>query len=165
MQEQVEENFLARRRNMGVFSMTEDSENILMWSHYAADHTGFCLEFRTENAFFSFARRVEYDIALPCVDMHEPMWGKLIGQGAGGLLTKTQDWVYEKEWRIVEVNGVGIHRYPSDALSGVILGCKMLPDKKKQIKDWLGVRNPRPSLYEAKEKDHEFGLDIVLICS
>lgn len=96
------------------------------------------------------------------MDLLEP-WDRLITQGAEGLLTKAQDWAYEKEWRIVDVDGVGTQKYPSEALSGVILGCKMSPDNKKQVKEWCGARRLRPTLYEAKEKEQEFGLDITPI--
>lgn len=48
----VQKNFIDARRHMGVFSMTKDRENILMWSHYTAEHTGFCIELRTDNTFF-----------------------------------------------------------------------------------------------------------------
>ncbi len=161
IQEYVQENFLAYRGRMGVFSMTEERENILMWSHYAAEHTGFCIELQTDNNFFSRARHVEYDIDLPCLDLLEPMWDKQIAQGVAGLLTKARNWAYEKEWRIVDVDGVGAKKYPPEALSSVILGCKMSRDNKKQIKEWCGTRRLRPALYEAKEKEQEFGLDII----
>ena len=32
-------------QNMGVLCLSERDENILMWSHYAEDHKGFCIEF------------------------------------------------------------------------------------------------------------------------
>lgn len=159
----VQKNFLVARNRMGVFSMTEDQKNILMWSHYSAEHTGFCIGLQTDNAFFSRARHVDYDITLPCLNLLEPTWDKLIKQGVKGLLTKAQDWAYEKEWRIVDVDGVGTHVYPSNALNSVILGCRMSPDNKKQIKKWCDSRGSQPTMYEAKEKKKEFGLDIIPI--
>jgi len=162
MAEVVQKNFMDARRRMGVFSMTEDKENILLWSHYAAYHNGFCIELRTDNTFFSRARHVDYDMVLPCLNLLEP-WDKLIKHGVAGLLTKARNWAYEKEWRIIDVDGVGAQKYPSEALSSVILGCKMSPDNKKQVKEWCGARRLRPTLYEAKEKEQEFGLDIIPI--
>jgi hypothetical protein len=161
IKEYAHKQFMVHRGRMGVFSMTEDRENILMWSHYAAEHTGFCIGFRTNNTFFSRARRVEYDKVLPCVNLLEAMWDELITKGAFGLLTKALDWSYEKEWRIVNINGVGIHKYPCEALSSVILGCKMSPENSKRIKEWCNASKIRHTLYEAKEKEHEFGLDII----
>jgi len=91
------------------------------------------------------------------------VWGTLITKGADGLLTKAHHWSYEKEWRIVKVNGVGVHEYPSDALISVTLGCKMSHQTKEQIKKWCSAREDCPTLYEAKEKEREFELDIVLL--
>jgi hypothetical protein len=156
----IQKKFMAARRRMGVFCMTEDRENILMWSHYATEHKGFCIEFRTDNAFFSRARAVQYDITVPCVNLLEP-WDNLITKGAVGLLTKAEDWRYEKEWRIVKIDGTGVQICPAEALSGVILGCRMLAETKRQIKEWCRECQSRPTLYEAKEKAQEFGLDIV----
>ena len=45
---------------MGVTCFTEDCTNLLMWSHYAENHTGFCLEFDASNEFFSNVRKVDY---------------------------------------------------------------------------------------------------------
>jgi len=161
MAEDVLKEFIVIRNRIGVFCMSEDKKNILMWSHYANENAGFCLEFRTNNAFFSRAHSVEYDRVLPCLNLLEPMWDKLITKVTLGLLTKAQDWAYEKEWRIVDVDGVGIHEYPSEALSSVILGCKMSPENKKRIMEWCCARELRPVLYEAKEKEQEFGFDII----
>ena len=159
--EVVQKDFIVIRNRIGVFCMSEDKKNILMWSHYANENAGFCLEFRTNNAFFSRAHPVEYDRVLPYLNLLEPIWDKLITKVTLGLLTKAQDWAYEKEWRIVDVNGVGIHEYPSEALNSVILGCKMSPENKKRIKEWCCAREHRPALYEAKEKEQEFGFDII----
>lgn len=161
MADVVQDDFMAIRNRIGVFSMSGDKKNILMWSHYANENAGFCVEFRTNNAFFSRARPVEYDRVLPYLNLLEPMWDKLITKAILGLLTKAQDWAYEKEWRIVDVNGCGIHEYPSEALSSVILGCKISLEKKKRIKEWCCARELRPALYEAKEKEQEFGFDII----
>lgn len=35
--------------NMGVACFSEENKNILMWSHYAENHTGYCLEYRTRD--------------------------------------------------------------------------------------------------------------------
>ena len=119
--EVVQKDFIVIRNRIGVFCMSEDKKNILMWSHYANENAGFCLEFRTNNVFFSRARRVEYDRVLPLLNLLEPMWDKLITKVTLGLLTKAQDWTYEKEWRIVDVNGCRSKDYTSDGLNSWML--------------------------------------------
>ena len=153
------------RKRIGIFCMTSEPDNILMWSHYAEAHAGFCLEFNRANPFFSRAWPIEdedYRPDRPCLNLIEPPDSK---KTVEALFTKAIDWKYEHEWRIVDhENGPGVQIYPSDALSGVILGCRISPKNRQRITQWCKVRNPRPALYWAQEKDREFGLDIIPIC-
>jgi hypothetical protein len=162
----IQELFRDVRRRIGVFCLSAKDRDILMWSHYASKHAGFCLEFRTDNAFFARAQRVAYGKDRPRLNLLEP-WESLITKGAYGLLTKSTAWTYEEEWRIIEMdrvkNMVGIQRYPPEALSAVIVGCKMSLTDRRRIAEWCCARDPRPALYEAKEKEGEFALDIVPI--
>lgn len=146
-----------------VFCMTEKKDNILMWAHYAGQHTGFCLEFRTDNPFFSRVRPVIYCRYLPKQDLVEFLTAD-ISRLPLYLVTKAEDWAYEKEWRLAgPAPGPGPREYPSESLTGVILGCRMDEKNKEQIKRWCREREPRPTLYEAKQKRSEFGLDIIPI--
>ncbi len=58
--------------NVVGLSLTEDKENLLMWSHYAKEHSGFVIELDTEDDFFKskdkFLFKVEYDIIRPQID-------------------------------------------------------------------------------------------------
>jgi len=155
--------FERNRRRIGILCMAEERDNILMWSHYAHNHQGFCLEFRTENPFFARAQKVEYNRLLPRINILEPQWDKIITKGAKGLLTKATDWEYEKEWRIIDLEShPGIQKFPPEALSGVILGHRS-EEHRERITHWCRQREHPPTLYEARVKDKEFGLDIVPI--
>lgn len=144
---------------LGVLSLTENKENILMWAHYAAQHTGFCLEFDAYNLFFARALPVGYDVSLPTLNLIQRHQREDI---VDMLLTKAKDWEYEQEWRIVDhENGPGVQSFPEEALTGVILGCRMQDGCKNRIRDWCSKRQPRPTLYQAREKETEFGLNIV----
>src|ERR1051325_9989452 len=46
--------------HVGVLSLTEKADNLLMWAHYAQQHTGFVIEFDADNSFFH-QRRKESD--------------------------------------------------------------------------------------------------------
>ena len=135
-----------------------------MWAHYAKQHTGFCLKFNVDNDFFTprtRAVKVDYDVIWPELNViridSDPDPGKK-------FITKADDWYYEQEWRILDPNnGPGTQNFPEDALSGVILGCRIERTNKKKLIGWCSKRKHRPTLYEAKEKQKEFGLDIVKI--
>lgn len=154
------------RKKLGVCCFSEKRDNILMWAHYAKQHTGFCLEFDIDNDFFrpiTRAIKVEYDTILPELNLMQ--LSNYPSRELGiKLLIKADDWEYEQEWRIVETKkGPGIQNFPEDALSGVILGCRISQENKENIFRWCRKRKHQPTLYEAREKQKEFGLDIVKI--
>ena len=166
LEEAAEKTIELLRKRFGICCFTEKRDNILMWTHYAKQHTGFCLEFDVNNEFFrpsTRAIKVEYDGLRPELNvlrLDSYPEGKL----GEVLLIKADDWEYEKEWRIVDYEkGEGIQNFPEDALSGVILGCRISQENKKNVFRWCRKRKHLPTLYEAKEKQKEFGLDIVRI--
>lgn len=98
-----------------VSCFTTSPYSMLMWSHYANCHKGFCIEYEVPNFdkdnshLFSNLFPVIYSekrtSVLPyCVkalenkDMtDEVLWGMY----KYGLLTKSMDWQYQDEWRLV----------------------------------------------------------------
>jgi len=154
------------RKMLGICCFSEKRDNILMWAHYAKQHTGFCLEFDIDNDFFRpFTRaiKVEYDAILPEINVMQLSNYPREELGIK-FLKKADDWEYEQEWRIVETKkGPGIQNFPEDALSGVILGCRITQENKEDLLRWCRKRKHLPTFYEAREKQKEFGLDIVKI--
>ena len=137
---------------LACFSKSYDK--ILMWSHYAEDHKGFCLEFDTSYAPFSYTgrdfdsilRKVEYKKSFPKISLKKWM-------DTGGVQTlfplaerKWIDWRYEEEYRVISDKGQTNFPYEISALSAVYLGWKM-PDEdvteiKKIIKEHLHPKHP-----------------------
>lgn len=163
MEKICEELTYEMQQSNAVFCMTEKNDNILMWAHYAGQHTGFCLEFATNTPLFSRVRPVIYTRDLPKQDLVEFLTVN-VQQLPLYLVTKAKDWEYEKEWRLADPGpDPGPQEYPAESLTGVILGCRMDVANREQIRKWCREREPRPILYEAKEKRNEFGLDIIPI--
>ena len=111
LQKVLEESIERLRKKLGICCFSEKRDNILMWAHYAKQHTGFCLEFDIDNDFFrpiTCAIKVEYDTILPVLNILQ--LGNYPRKELGTkLLTKADDWEYEQEWRIVETKkGPGI---------------------------------------------------------
>jgi len=148
---------------MGVFCMSERKDHILMWSHYAQGHSGVCLEFKaiSTNPFFVIAQKVYYQDSYPQVNFFTSSQDE---QMQAILLTKSKQWEYEQEWRIINHdNGPGIYKFPRELLTGVILGCKISEEYKKKIKELITGREPLPKLYQAEIKKDTFGIDITEI--
>ncbi len=75
-------------------------------------------------------------------------------------LRKSEEWKYEKEWRIVDVlGGRGLHEVRLDALSGVIFGCRTPQTGKESIKSQIERSGTRPTLYEALERRPSYSLE------
>lgn len=99
-----------------------------MWSHYAANHTGICLEFHLGNPLFMKVLSVEYEDDFPDIDPSE-MYDR-VGEA---VLTKAKCWEYEKEFRLIggphfpEGNWLRTcddrFKLPPQALTSVIIGC------------------------------------------
>jgi len=163
LMQSIEAEFMERRRRIGVYCMTKEKKHVLMWSHYANWHTGFCLEFKTDDLFFQSVQPVSYPpySEVPCINLLIPDWNEVISRGAAGLLTKAKEWEYEHEWRIIDlVNGAKPRQFPPRALHAVILGCRTQDKDRQQMFKWCKGRSPRPVLYRASKKKMEYGLDI-----
>jgi len=144
---------------IGVYSLSEVPDDILMWSHYADSHKGFCLRFKNKDdcTFMHRAVPIEYSDKYPCISAIKD---EDIDQIKKSLLTKSKRWGYEKEWRIIEhVKGPGVQQFPANVLSGVIFGCKMPEKDRKKISDWCG--DQKISLFEARQSEERYTLDII----
>lgn len=117
---------IAKRR---IYCLTEDPLSTLMWSHYAADHTGICLEFHLSNLLFMKVRGVAYNEQFPAITPNE-----FFDRALEMILTKAQCWEYEREFRLVGgphfQEGEPLKTYddffklPPLALMSVIVGCR-----------------------------------------
>lgn len=99
-----------------------------MWSHYASNHTGICLEFTTANSKFGMAYKVNYQEEYPRFMMHESE------SYLNLLLTKSNVWSYEEEFPLICTRFTGISNHPLSmegnylligphALKSLIVGC------------------------------------------
>jgi len=93
-----------------ICSFTTNSASLLMWGHYADQHKGFCIEYRTDG--FDGVRDLRLRLLYPVI-YTDQLWdstrmfdmtsrksfNNLSVQKA--LLTKSREWAYEKEWRLV----------------------------------------------------------------
>lgn len=148
-------------KSMGIFCMTEEKDNMLMWSHYSDSYKGFCLEFDTTKGDFDIAKPVSYKNQRPLMNVVILPQKKQI---ANMLLTKVKLWEYEQEWRIIDYeNGYRIETFPPHILTGVITGYRMENRDKADLIKWCLERENEPKLYEARPNNKEFKVDIVKI--
>jgi hypothetical protein len=145
----------------GILSLTRAPDDILMWSHYADSHQGYCLRFLDdkEDDFFGRALPVVYQLDYPILN---PVVDDPITTVKKTLLTKAKHWKYEKEWRVIdELAGPGVKAFPADSLCGVIFGCRMNIEDQNMIREWCSARQSPVTFYQAKESDSHYSLEIV----
>ena len=94
--------------NLGILSLAERPDNLLMWSHYAQHHTGFVIEFDEQHSYFKqtsaalynhdpqVLQKVRYSDRRPHIRSL-----KDFKQRASWYLIKSKDWRYEQEWRMI----------------------------------------------------------------
>lgn len=161
-------------QNVGVLCLSEVRDSILMWGHYTDDHRGFVVGFDSNHPFFSkrrskqdefgFLRQVDYQRKRPNVvlsDTSSPVW----------FQTKSEQWAYEKEWRIVRVlseagcriNGspfpICLFEFPADAVLEIIIGLRATPSLVQQVRS-LAPGFPKVTLLRAREDPSDYGLVI-----
>jgi len=114
------------RNDTGIVSFSTCNDDILMWSHYAGSHQGICIEFKCTDEshvdFFGQIQAVQYQLDLPEVNFYKI---DMLERAKAFILTKADQWSYEKEWRllIVPVNGNRFLDIPKGCISAIYLGC------------------------------------------
>ncbi len=147
---------------MGVFCASTDPRSQLMWTHYAAEHRGICIQFAPyEDEFFLMAKKVIYSKRFPILVVPAPAEDR-----QEYYLYKSPDWSYEKEWRVVlPLNTCFVALRPS-TISAVILGARAEHDTIEAVIALLQEREragkPPLRLYQAQLNDESFDISIRL---
>lgn len=134
---------------VGICSLSRDPLNLLMWAHYAKNHTGFVIEFCIPTQAQQYSEENGLERLIPLEVKYEK--GKPIvnpGDKRGVIsdkyfLVKGHDWEYEQEERVVDSKrGPGIHRYERKIiLKSVIAGMRMCKDHFVILKNTVEAMN------------------------
>jgi hypothetical protein len=144
---------------IGVACFSEIKDNILMWSHYANGHQGFCLEFDTTFSPFIETEKetpikVHYSNSYPPLSLLNILNSNLPPLPKTLLGTKSLHWCYEAEWRVLSFIGDIEYPYKEVALTGVYFGCRMKESDKSNIATILADSPTR--LYQMQKSNAEF---------
>ena len=152
---------IKEQRNMGILCLSEEWDSIRMWSHYAQDHTGVCLEFtRAEGNCLGdddICSPVNYFRHYPHIDI-----GQMVLKPDGGTInlmmkTKSIDWSYEKEWRLITLLGDQKCPWPGP-ISRVILGIRIEDGFKSCIEKLCKARNI--PCVQARKANRKFRIEV-----
>ena len=137
---------------IGILCLTDCRDQQAMWAHYADLNQGVVIGLDTSHGFFDtrdgpadmfrHLRRVEYTDSVPALTYQELM------ASADFMYLKTNDWEYEREWRLIrplsraekreeDPDRPGFPRYyyriPEQCFLEVILGRRMSEKDRAEI--------------------------------
>ena len=119
----------------GCISFSIDPVDPLMWSHYAGGHTGFCVKYRRADSLLLSSdncRYVLYRSAAPDADASTPK--KIEELIDHAFWTKSENWEYEREWRLRYPRTNGYTKRGLLVPHGVIFGLKTEESTKDFIR-------------------------------
>ena len=103
----IQKGLIEIKSSIGISCFSKKNNSILMWSHYAAEHKGFCIKYNLSKHFIKQAEN----------DQHEHMYLKKIKYSDEktsiltytiksdlAFATKKKDWEYENEVRLIVYN-------------------------------------------------------------
>ena len=156
--------FLSEFRNQfAVFCVSAKKDDLLMWAHYAKDHTGCVLQFRCLPELdrpLCAARKVDYVEKYPLLGSLDEYVKHLTGQSEINYdhlfeifaFTKSRHWVYEDEWRCVSRlqdhrAGFDYEPFIPEEFEAVYIGHRASQEHRDSILNALREKYPNTSAY------------------
>ncbi|MCX6183018.1 MAG: DUF2971 domain-containing protein [Bacteroidetes bacterium] len=155
----IKENIDDTFKYNGLCCFCKNNENILMWSHYADNHRGVCLEFDTDRdeELFKNPLLVKYEKDIPefnYFNHYENIRDFMLG-------IKYIKWDYEEEVRInVNVENGNLIKFKKQSLSGIYFGLNCENIHQKEIKNILSQKGySNTLLYGTQKMQRKFKVD------
>lgn len=169
-------------KNLGILSLSKRWNSALMWSHYTSSYTGYCVGFHRCHPFFDGVNDPDDPDGerFPLSEVRYSEHRTVIQQQRIGhlqavnlILTKSLDWRYEEEERLVsflkfadvvkpfQPFDVHLFKVPFEAVSELIVGHRASSELKAQlvlVAKRLGVK-----AYETKISDSSFDVEKKLL--
>jgi hypothetical protein len=158
--------------------LCEEPNNILMWAHYAQNHTGLVMEFsyiEKLDSVWGAAKPVRYRKEMPCLVNEDNLVRLLSGEGSiateelfeEAVFVKAIDWQYEKEWRLVGGwNRVTTEEYipfAAEEMTGIYLGCRIADLDQKAIKDLAAKKYTHAPVYAGSKSKARFAVEFAKV--
>jgi hypothetical protein len=164
-QEQETIHFDQQDIRLGILSLSEQWDNILMWSHYAEFHRGYCIglyeEKLRESQFFGSGGQVFYQKKFPELN---PLDRDIHRKSFIESHSKAEDWAYEKEYRLIKLfypnlpsASERIITIPDNFIAEVIIGLCTPEDHKQEIIDICKKRGIK--IFTTYKKPFEFKIE------
>jgi len=163
---------------VGVLALSEVNNSLLMWAHYSYSHEGFVIGFNSESSWFDMKRSSHDELRhlrKVVYSSNRPSGPLLTFNGVDLFLTKSFEWEYEQEWRImreledadqVVTNGndiIHLFNFPNEIITEIIIGCRATDKLQNEIRQLTESSGPlnHVRILKAEVNDIEFKLDFV----
>lgn len=161
---------LDKFENIGVYSLSKNNDNELLWAYYASGHTGFVIEYDIDvlkeslnhNVYFQFVFDfdVDYVERIPQVD-----FSVLQGEDSNLMLktflgSKSLSWNHEDEYRLI-FEGKGLFDIDYRAITGIYFGYRMQKEEIDFVMEKLKGRGQSYYKMELIENSYKFKPKII----
>lgn len=135
------------KSSIGIACLSESFDTMLMWSHYANNHKGMCVEYNLMDfvtnlnftpipVIYSNEKSILEKLRINSIDED------ILGFFLNSIVHKDTVWEYENEWRIVRDNNACGEQWDNGRQGAllnsvrpvsVILGCNAEPEFEKEV--------------------------------
>lgn len=155
-----------KKNSAGIYSLSKNCTDELLWAHYANSHEGFCIEYDLDtlmhfgrNEYHTFD--VSYSDHPPKLNINDILkiddkisfMQKLIG-------IKSKRWAYEKEIRVVTSES-GLQNYDYRAVKAIYFGLRMSQERIQKIMKCLCGRGIYYYQIHLKSNSYKFSFEAV----
>lgn len=148
--------------NTSMLCMTPSNNSLLMWSHYANSHKGYCLEFENiwdDLNYIPFF--VTYHEQRP---MHDLLNGDMRQDFIKVFNSKSIVWQYENEVRFFcQYFSRGYNPFPRRSLKAVYMGCNISNQNRDFLVSLVNKYRKDVNLFQAKINNDIYDLDFVAV--
>lgn len=166
-QDRVSKKFDTVRHSFYMKCFTTTNQSIPMWSYYANQHAGFCIEYDFDEIFENYGPflypvlyKKRYDTAAAIVNGDF----NIVNEWLMTLVSKSEQWIHEDEWRIVlpkEAMPLGGRSKKGGCLvmpfpKAIYLGCRIPEKLEKAVREAICLEDIK--VYKAKIDRTEYKL-------
>jgi hypothetical protein len=158
--------------SFGICSLSSLNDNILMWGHYAHDHKGLCIGLSVNHLWKAAKQLASSDQVLdlvpilysdskPQINFFEAMLANNSDEVQTFYASKSSDWAYENEFRLVMYNRSNFAlKFGPELVKQVIFGCRTPESERAAIISFCREHNLSVSFFQASTDESKYKLNI-----
>jgi hypothetical protein len=132
--ERIVDRIANKKSNVGIASFSDTRENELMWTHYAGNYSGICVEYYAQRLLRALPSEVNL-VHMAYGDVPPRITSKDVSSDEAAQIILSQkkfNWAYEREWRILARVG-RLHIDQKDVVRNIYLGSRISDSDRKVI--------------------------------